>query len=110
MENNRLEDVLGACPNYDDIIGYIINDNDEISRNLINYYEDYVFLNFDDKNKINELDLILFEYINDKNFYRFIQNRFKYEGDVLPIFDELKKLYEEFKLEEIKIVDNAVWI
>lgn len=110
MDNSHLEDVLSACPNYDDIIGYNINDNDDISRNLINYYEDFVFLNFDDKCKINELDSILFEYISDRDFYKFIQNRFKYEGDVLPIFDELKNLYEEFKIEEIKIIDNAVWI
>ncbi len=110
MKNNHLEDVLMCCPNYDEIIGYNIKNNDEISRNLINYYEDFVFLNFDDKNKISKLDLILYEYIKDRDFYKFIQDRFKSEGDVLPLFDELKKLYDEFKEEALKKVESAVWI
>ena len=110
MKNNRLEDVLDSCHNYDEIISYNIKDNDEISRSLINYYEDFVFLNFDDKNKINKLDLILYEYIKDRNFYKFIQERFKSEGDVLPVFDELKNLYDEFKEETLKKVESAVWI
>lgn len=110
MENNRLEDVLKCCPNYDEIISYNINDNDEISRDLINYYEDFVFLNFDDKSKISKLDLILYKYIKDREFYKFIQDRFKSEGDVLPLFDELKKLYEKFEKNTLKKVESAVWI
>lgn len=110
MENNRLEDVLNSCPNYDTIINFNIKANDEITRNLINYYEDFVFLNFDDKKKLNELDLILFEYISNVNFYKFIQDRFKHEGDVLPLFDELKQLYNEFTEKNLGRLENSVWI
>lgn len=110
MENNRLEGVLKYCPNYDRIISYNIKDDDEVSRKLINYYEDFVFINFDNKNKLNELDLILYEYIKDRDFYKFIQDRFISEGDVLPLFEELKKLYDEFKEEALKKVESAVWI
>ena len=110
MENNRLDDVLSSCFNYDEIIGYNMKKDDEISRNLINYYEDFVFINFEDKEKLKQLDLILYEYIKDREFYNYIQDRFKKEGDVLPLFDELKKLYDDFKEESLKMVDNAVWI
>ena len=103
-------DCLNSCPNYDSIISYNIKDDDEISRNLINYYEDFVFLNFDNKNQLSEIDLILYEYIKDRAFYKFIQDRFTREGDVLPLFEELKKLYDEFKEEAIKKVESAVWI
>lgn len=110
MEKNHLEDVLRCCPNYDEIISYNIKDKDEISRELINYYEDFVFINFNDKNKLSELDLILYKYIKDTDFYKFIQDRFQREGDVLPLFDELKKLYEEFKIQALKRVESSVWI
>ena len=53
MENTRIDDVLSSCPNYDVIINYNVKDCDEITRKLINYYEDYVFINFSDKNKIS---------------------------------------------------------
>lgn len=110
MENNRLEDVLSSCINYDEIIAYNTKHDDEISRNLINYYEDFVFINFEDKEKLKQLDLILYEYIKDREFYNYIQDRFKKEGDVLPLFDELKKLYDGFKKDSLKTVDSAVWI
>ena len=110
MKNNCLEDVLSSCPYYDEIINFNVKDNDEITRNLINYYEDFVFLNFENKNTLSELDLILYEYIRDINFYKFIQDRFKYEGDVLPLFDELKQLYNEYKEKTLQKVESSVWI
>ena len=110
MVNNRLDDVLSSCPYYDDVINYNVKECDEISRNLINYYEDFVFLNFENKNKLNELDLIMYEYIRDVKFYKFIQDRFKSEGDVLPLFDELKQLHDEFEEQTMKKVEMTIWI
>ena len=110
MDNNRLDDVLSCCPNYDDIISFNVKDNDEVTRNLINYYEDFVFINFQSKDKIKKLDLILSEYIKDRNFYNYIQDRYKCEGDVLPLFDEIEKKYDEFKNNVLKKIETAVWI
>lgn len=110
MDNKRLEDVLISCPNYDEIISYNIKDDDEISRYLINYYEDFVFLNFENKTLISKLDLILYKYIKDRNFYKFIQERYKSKGDVLPLFDELEKLFNKFKDEAINKIETSVWI
>lgn len=110
MVDNHLENVLSSCPNYDEIINYNVKNNDEISRSLINYYEDFVFLNFDNKIQLNELDSILYEYIKDAKFYKFIQDGFKIEGEVLPLFDVLKQLHNEFKEQSMKKVEESVWI
>lgn len=110
MNDNHLDDVLSCCPYYDQIINYNVKADDEISRNLINYYEDFVFLNFNNEIELKELDLILYKYIKDVNFYKFIQDRFKKEGDVLPLFDELKGLYNEFKELTLQKAEPAIWI
>lgn len=110
MEDNHLDDVLSCCPHYDKIINYNVKDQDVITRHLINYYEDFVFLNFNNKKALSDIDLILYEYIQNVKFYKFIQDRFKHEGDVLPLFDELKQLYDEFMEQTTKTIEYAVWI
>lgn len=103
-----IEVVLNNCFNYDEIINYNIRENDDITKELINYYQDYVFLNYREKDKIKTLDLIIYEYIKNRDFYNFLQDKIK-EGS-LPLFDGLETIYNEYQSNAIKKIDKAVWI
>lgn len=103
-----LEEVLNNCFNYDEIINYNIKENDNVTKVLINYYQDYVFLNYRETDKIKTLDLIIYEYVKNRDFYNFLQDKIK-EGS-LPLFDSLEKSYNEYQSDSIRKIDKSIWI
>ena len=107
---NNIELVLDCCKYYDEIVGFRIDEDDFISKDLISYYKEYVFLNYDDKEKISVLDKVMYEYIKNREFYNYIQNRFRDSGDILPIDSDINKIYDEFKDESLRVINNYKWI
>lgn len=107
---NNIELVLDSCKNYDEIIKFKTKDNDGITRDLIDYYENYVFLNYEDRENIKALDIIMHEYVSNKKFYDYIQNRYKNFGDILPVEDDIKKFYNDFQEKSVRTVDSCRWI
>ena len=107
---NNIELVLDCCKNYDRIINFKIDDNDTISRDLISYYKEYVFFNYDDKTKISLLDEAMYEYVSNRDFYNYVQDRLKNFDDILPFDDDINKIYNEFKYKSVRTISSCRWI
>ena len=69
---NKNREVLKHCPHFYSIINFEFYKNDLITEKLINIYKNYIFgvdlSNIDEINKVEKLDTVLFEYINDYAF------------------------------------------
>jgi len=110
MKVDHLDAVLENCKHYDDIVGYTVLENDEITKDMIRYYQDYVFFNWNQSEKIKEIDKILNEYLKNIHFYKYIQMHFNEVGDFLPIYDILLSLYNRYQDEAMKKINNTKWI
>lgn len=110
MKVGHLEEVLKNCKYYDDIINYTPEENDDITKDMIRYYQDYVFFNWDQSEKLKKIDKILNDYIKNAHFNKYIKKHFQEIGDVLPVYDILNNLYDEYQVEAMKKVDNTRWI
>jgi hypothetical protein len=70
MDKNK--EVLKHCPHFYTIINFEYYSDDIVSEKLIDIYEKYIFnvdiTEIDNVNKIEKLDSILFQYINDYCF------------------------------------------
>lgn len=110
MKVEHLDVVLENCKYYDDIINYTPHEDDEITKDMIRYYQDYVFFNWDQTDKLKKLDTILNDYLKNRDFYKYIQTRFKEVGDFLPLYDILVNLYNNYQIESMKKVHNTKWI
>ena len=110
MLKEHLNVILDNCKYYDDIINYTPNEYDELTKDMIRYYQDYIFFNWDQSEKIKLLDHIMNEYLKDAKFYKYLQACFHQSGDVLPLYDVIVNLYNNYQLEAMKKVDNTKWI
>lgn len=110
MKLENLDIVLNNCNYYDEIINYTPSENDEITKEMIRYYQDYVFFNWDQAEKLKKIDMIINEYLKNPGFYKYIQNRFKEVGDFLPMYDILVNFYNTYQIESMKKVNNSKWI
>jgi len=110
MLKEHLDVILDNCEHYDDIINYTPNEYDELTKDMIRYYQDYIFFNWDQAEKIKLLDHIMNEYLKNIKFYKYLQARFQQTGDVLPLYDVIVNLYNNYQLEAMKKVDNTKWI
>ena len=110
MNIDHLEEVLENCKYYDEIIHYTPLENDEITKDMIRYYQDYVFFNWNQVENIKKIDAILNDYLKDRGFYKYIQAHFKDIGDFLPQYDILVNCYNNYQIESMKKVNNSKWI
>ena len=68
IDMDNVKKTLDICKYYDDIINYEIEEEDNISFELIDFYKDYVFsVKNDDKIKL--LDTCMYKYISEY-YYR----------------------------------------
>ena len=64
--------IVENCPNFDKIVNADFYEDDHITKKIIKIYEDYIF-NIDlaikeQVEKIKQLDLIVYKYLNDYHF------------------------------------------
>ena len=95
---------------YDDIVNFLYEEDDIISKTLISSYQEYVF-KIKNKQSKQTIDNILYEYINKTDFYKYVQENFEnlyssYDKVVLS----LKRLYNEYEIERLKNIKNARWL
>ncbi len=107
---NHFTEVFDNCCNYDFIVSHNVANEDRLSQDLIQFYKDYVFFNWSSSDNIKALDNIIFRYITDNGFNIYIHNKFLESGDILPVFEVLLKLYNEYEKEKFKLFDNTIWI
>ena len=73
VDMDNVREVISVCKYYDDIINYEIEDNDNISFELIDFYKDYVFSN-KEMDKIIFIDNCMYKYISDYNYRKGLKN------------------------------------
>lgn len=68
--NNKL--VLNYCPNFYKIVNFDFDEDDNMSRRLIQIYQDYIFKidlsNVEETKLVMELDKVISRYIDDYEF------------------------------------------
>lgn len=111
------KDILKLCPNFYKIVNFEYLENDFISENIINIYQEYVFnvdyTNSDNLKEIKELDKIIARYIDDYYFRVELQYNLKRvqikknESNLLKVIIEnifrIFNLYEEGTTRKIHV-------
>lgn len=106
----HLSDVLSSCKNYDFIVNYNISANDDLSQCLIDFYQDYVFFNWSSSDSIRKLDIIIFTYLTDQKFNEYVCNIYLKSDEILLVFEDLVKLYNNYECDKLKMINNTIWI
>lgn len=117
---NNSKEILKYCPNYYNIVNFDFKENDMISEKLVNIYKSYVFSiniqNSEEIAKVQELDRVLSNYIQDYLFRSTLQKeivtvRVKKDNNVIRnLVDIIIKIfsnYEEYTTRKIYI---SKWI
>lgn len=100
---------------YDKIVEFLYEDNDTISKLLIDYYQEYLKKIKNKKSK-QTMDLIMNEYTNQTGFYNYIQQYFNpnQNNELVDNYDKVmkkvRKLYQEFMEEQQKTIKNTRWL
>lgn len=94
----------------DKILNFLYEDNDEISKKLIECYQELMF----NKNKnIKLFYQILDEYTNKNGFYKYLQQNFPDE-DLYELNDQIIKkvisIYKRYQIDKLKVINNARWL
>lgn len=107
--------ILKHSPNYDKIVDFLYKENDNISKQLIECYQEYLFTIKSVKSKEN-IDNIMNLYTEKEDFYKYVQNYFS-ENDCLELYDsydkvikKLIKVYKEYEEERFKKIKNTRWV
>lgn len=114
------QEILKYCPNYYKIVNFDFHENDIISEKLITIYKNYVFsINVENKEeieKVQDLDRVLANYINDYLFRNTLQKeiitvKVKKDNNIIKnLVDAIINIftnYEEYTTRKIYI---SKWI
>jgi len=100
-----LKDILEMCPNYDTIVNFICEKEDDCSIEFIDYYRDYVHSIPVELNKLKKLDEAMLKYVKDHRFRKEIGN------DVVDVnIDVICEFYDEYMEERLKNFGNTQWL
>ena len=98
--------------NYDQIVNFLYEENDDLSSFLIDNYQKYIF-SIKNKKSISNIDKTMSEYVKEESFYKFVKENFK-EEDKYDTYDEivlkLNKLYKVYEEEELKKIKSTRWL
>ena len=101
VDIDNVRKVIGICKYYDDIINYEIDDNDNISFELIDFYKDYIF-SIGNEDKIKLIDSCMYKYISDYNYRKGLRNIININNIDLNSYKKTNKLIRKI----IKYDDN----
>lgn len=102
-------------PHYDKIVAFQYEDNDIVSKLLIECFQAYLGHIKSKKSKYN-IDKIMDEYTNKFTFYQYVQNYFNPSEslDLCDSFDKvmlkLNKLYKNYIEEQNKVIESTRWL
>ncbi|MBR3523065.1 MAG: hypothetical protein IKN87_00045 [Bacilli bacterium] len=100
----KVKDIITFCPHYYDIINTSFSEDDIITKKLIQEFCEDIFNissnNMGTVNRLRVLDLVMYEYVLKKDFYRFAKDYFQSNANNIDVtYDNLLySLVEVFKL------------
>lgn len=109
------------CLNYDKILNFVSTDDDLVTESLIDFYRNSLS-KINIKNQahirfINELDNIMYLYINDSNLVDLIREIMLNNESFInnnqitdSLFMEVRKAVKEYSDTKFKTVENPIWI
>lgn len=106
---------IQSSPNYDKIVNFLYEDNDLISKLLIDNYQEYLS-HIKSKKSKKEMDEIMNCYTEKEDFYKKVQGYFNLEEnhELLDSYDKvirkLRILYKTWKEEKFKTMKSARWL
>jgi len=104
-----------SSPNYDKIVNFLYEDNDIISKLLIDNYQEYL-THIKSKKSKNEIDEIMNCYTKKEDFYKKVQEYFNLDEnhELLDSYDKvirrLRNVYKIWKEEKFKTMKSARWL
>ncbi len=117
---NKNKQILKHCPNFYKIINFEFFDDDELSKKLLSVYEDYVFkVDLNNKNavmKLEQLDVVLYKYIDDYFFRKELREemkkiRIRKDEDILvAIVNWIIKVFDNYEVGFTRNIYFSRWI
>jgi hypothetical protein len=119
LDREKKQVILNMCPNYDKISNHIYIKKDEISKQIISQYQEFVFSidinNEEDKKKLLSANKVLERYINDYKFakelnlYMNKENKIKdlEKKELMQIIIDFAENYEE---EALRHISTTRWL
>ncbi len=113
-----MKNTLKYASNYDEIISFIFDEEDFITKRIINYYKEYLLDTKGSDNKcIRELDESVYEYLTDNKFNIFVTNyleELEESNDDIDYYNNLDinlpKLYKRFKSDSLNTISSTRWL
>lgn len=104
--------IILLAVNYDEIVNYIYDNDDFITDKIINYYKNYVLsIMPNDKQAIKRLDMIVKNYISDRDFNSYVKVNLNDDTDYYYDLDiTLTKLYKDYLLREKRKLSMHRWL
>lgn len=102
-------------PNYDKIVNFLYEENDIISKYLIECYQEYIF-NIKNKKSKLIIDDVMNEYIKKEEFYKYVFNHFNpsFSSELYDSYDKvirkLINLHKEYETNTLKKINNTRWL
>lgn len=106
---------LKDCPNYDKIVNFLYEENDLVSKLLIDCYQEYLFKIKSSKSRTN-IDNIMNLYTDKTLFYKYVQEYFNIlsSSEIYDSYDKvilkLIKLYKTYEVDKVRKINNSRWI
>ena len=98
--------------NYDTIVNFLYEENDDLSSFLVDNYQKYIF-SIKNKKSISNIDKTMNEYVKKEKFYKFVKENFK-EEDKYDTYDKivlkLNKLYKIYEEDVLKKFKSTRWL
>ena len=117
---NSNKEILKYCPNYYNIVNFDYKENDFVSEKLINIYKNYVFSiklnNREDIDRLQELDRVLSNYINDYLFRSTLQKEIisvevKKDNNIIKsLVDAIIKIFSNYEEYTTRRIYISKWI
>ena len=113
-----MKEILKNAPYYDEIISFSFNEDDFITKRIINYYQEYLFGVIKCNNyRIRVLDKTIYKYLTNSKFNKyakeFLENLEESNDDIdyynnLDI--NLPRLYRMYEKNSLLVVSSARWL
>lgn len=113
-----MKEILKSAPYYDEIISFIFNEDDFITKRIINYYQEYLFGVIKCNNyRIKVLDKTIYEYLTNSKFNKyakeFLEN-LEQSNDDIDYYNNLDinlpRLYRMYEKNSLLVVSNSRWL